>query len=581
MIPDPPTEGTAALLGRIRELQARLEESEETLEAIRRGEIDALVVGGAADEHQVYTLESADRPYRVLIEQMQEGAVTLSQDGTVLYCNRCLSDLLGVPQQRVVGQMLRSFVMRGDAAAFDQLFAGARHAGARSELSLCVGGRPVPVNVSLSLLHDGDVTLLCGVLTDLTEQKLHLRELAESNGRLLAEIAERERVEDALRQAQKMEAVGQLTGGLAHDFNNLLTGISGSLELLQSRVAQGRIGEVARYVTAAQGAASRAAALTHRLLAFSRRQTLDPVPTNPNRLVAGMEEMIRRTVGPAITLETVLAGGLWPTLCDPHQLENAVLNLSINARDAMPDGGRLTIETANTWLDEPGARERDMAPGQYVAVCVSDTGTGMPPGVIARAFDPFFTTKPIGMGTGLGLSMIYGFAKQSGGQARIYSEVGQGTTVRLYLPRHGAEEANLLGEQAIAAPPQAEASATVLVVDDEPTVRMLVSEVLGELGYATVEAESGPAGLMVIRSGARIDLLVTDVGLPGGMNGRQVADAARALRPGLKVLFITGYADNAAVGNGHLERGMQVMTKPFTMVALAGKVRAMLAEESP
>ena len=330
--------------------------------------------------------------------------------------------------------------------------------------------------------------------------------------------------------------------------------------------------------TAAQGAASRAAALTHRLLAFSRRQTLDPVPTNPNRLVAGMEEMIRRTVGPAITLETVLAGGLWPTLCDPHQLENAVLNLSINARDAMPDGGRLTIETANTWLDEPGARERDMAPGQYVAVGVSDTGTGMPPEVIERAFDPFFTTKPIGMGTGLGLSMIYGFAKQSGGQARIYSKVGQGTTVRLYLPRHAAQEANILGERPMAPPPLAEASATVLVVDDEPTVRMLVSEVLRELGYETIEAETGPAGLMVIRSGARVDLLVTDVGLPGGMNGRQVADAARALRPGLKVLFITGYADNAAVGNGHLERGMQVMTKPFTMVALASKVTAMLTE---
>ena len=582
MDPDPHSPDITSLTARIRELEARLEESEDTLGAIRRGEVDALVMGGQQDERQVYTLESADRPYRVLIEQMQEGAVTLGEDGTVLYCNRRLAALLSTPQERVIGQALLSFVMREDQVAFDRLLAAARGAGARGELTFhAVDGRPVPVYMSLSLLHDGDVTLLCGVLTDLTEQKLHLRELASAHNRLLREIAERERVEDALRQAQKMEAVGQLTGGLAHDFNNLLTGISGSLELLQSRVAQGRLSEVTRYVTAAQGAASRAAALTHRLLAFSRRQTLDPVPTNPNRLVAGMEELIRRTVGPAITLEAVLAGGLWPTLCDPHQLENAVLNLSINARDAMPDGGRLTIETANTWLDEPGARERDMQPGQYVAVCVSDTGTGMPPEVIARAFDPFFTTKPIGMGTGLGLSMIYGFAKQSGGQARIYSEIGRGTTVRLYLPRHAAEEANMLGEQAHAAPPRAEASETVLVVDDEPTVRMLVSEVLGELGYATIEAENGPAGLVVIRSSARVDLLVTDVGLPGGMNGRQVADAARALRPGLQVLFITGYADNAAVGNGHLERGMQVMTKPFTMVALAAKVRAMLTESSP
>jgi PAS domain S-box-containing protein len=390
------------------------------------------------------------------------------------------------------------------------------------------------------------------------------------------DVTERKQLEDQLRQSQKMEAVGQLTGGLAHDFNNLLTGIAGSLELLQGRLAQGRISELERYITAAQGASRRASALTHRLLAFSRRQTLDPRPTDINRLVAGMEELVRRTVGPAVMVEVVAAVGLWTTLVDPNQLESALLNLCINSRDAMPEGGRLTIETANRWLDERVARERDLPAGQYVSLCVSDTGTGMTPEVISRAFDPFFTTKPIGMGTGLGLSMIYGFARQSGGQVRIYSEVGHGAMVCIYLPRHsGAAEADEI--QAEMAAPPAGRGETVLIVDDEPTVRMLVTDVLEELGYTAIEANDGAAGLRVLQSETRIDLLVTDVGLPGGMNGRQVADAGRALRPGLKVLFITGYAENAVIGNGHLEPGMHVLTKPFAMEMLAGKIKALIA----
>ena len=383
--------------------------------------------------------------------------------------------------------------------------------------------------------------------------------------------------EEQLRQSQKMEAVGQLTGGLAHDFNNLLTGIIGSLELLKARVAQGRLEQVDRYVTAAQGAANRAAALTHRLLAFSRRQTLAPKPIQPNRLIAGMEELVRRTMGPAIQVETVLAVGLWPTLCDPNQLENALLNLCINARDAMPDGGSLTIETGNAWLDDRTARQRDMAPGQYVAISVTDTGTGMPPDVVARAFDPFFTTKPIGQGTGLGLSMIYGFAKQSGGQIRIHSAVGRGTTMRLYLPRHMGEAEGDSASPELVAAPRAEQGETVLVVDDEPTIRMLVAEVLEELGYTAIEVGDGAAGLQVLQSGARVDLLVTDVGLPGGMNGRQLADAGRVLRPGLKVLFITGYAENAVLGSGHLEPGMHVLSKPFQMDRLASRIRELIS----
>lgn len=406
------------------------------------------------------------------------------------------------------------------------------------------------------------------------------QELQALTASLEAQVEARTRelmlAEEQLRQSQKMEAVGQLTGGIAHDFNNLLTGITGSLELISTRAAQGHFNDIDRYVTAAQGAAKRAAALTHRLLAFSRRQTLAPKPTNVNALVVGMEEIIRRTVGPGITMEVVGAVGLWPALVDPHQLENALLNLCINARDAMPNGGRLTIETANTWLDATAGRQRELPPGQYVALCVSDTGTGMTPEVIARAFDPFFTTKPLGQGTGLGLSMIYGFVRQSGGQVRIYSEVGQGTTMRLYLPRHHGEVEAGEGNAAPPPSPRARQGETVLVIDDEPTVRMLVTEVLQELGYDAIEAGDGASGLKVLRSGTRIDLLITDVGLPGGMNGRQVADAARLIRPELKVLFITGYAENAAIGHGHLAPGMHVLTKPFAMQTLANRIRELI-----
>jgi signal transduction histidine kinase len=402
------------------------------------------------------------------------------------------------------------------------------------------------------------------------------QELVNANEDLKSQMIERERVEASLRQSQKMEAVGQLTGGLAHDFNNLLTGISGSLELTRARLSQGKADSVDRYITTAQEAVKRAAALTHRLLAFSRRQALEPKPTNVNRLVTGMEELIRRTVGPAIHVEVVGAGGLWSTLVDPNQLENALLNLCLNARDAMPQGGRLTIETANRWLDERGARDLDIAPGQYISLCVTDTGTGMEPDVAAHAFDPFFTTKPLGQGTGLGLSMIYGFARQSGGQVRIYSEVRKGTSMCLYLPRHH-DEPNFSDTINF---PEASASLgdgeVVLVIDDEPSIRMLITDVLSDTGYSVLEASDGPAGLRVLQSAARIDLLITDVGLPGGMNGRQVADAARTLRPDLRVLFITGYAENALMGHGHLEKGMHVLAKPFEVERLAIKIRELV-----
>ena len=288
-----------------------------------------------------------------------------------------------------------------------------------------------------------------------------------------------------------------------------------------------------------------------------------------------MEDLIGRTIGVQIELETVNAAGLWPSLIDPSQLENAILNLCINARDAMPNGGKITIETGNRWFDRRTARERGVEPGQYISLCVSDTGTGMTPEVQAKAFDPFFTTKPIGVGTGLGLSMIYGFAKQSGGAVSIYSEVGQGSMVCIYLPRHRGRTEQGEAPAEFSAAPRGEGE-TVLVIDDEPTVRMLVSEVLADLGYTAIEAEDGAAGLKVLNSSARVDLLVTDVGLPGGLNGRQVADGARMVRPDLKVLFITGYAENAVLSHGHLDPGMHVMTKPFAMETLARRIRELI-----
>ena len=380
-----------------------------------------------------------------------------------------------------------------------------------------------------------------------------------------------------------MEAIGQLTGGLAHDFNNLIAAISGNLELIALRASQGRTADLGRLIEAAQASAHRAATLTARLLAFASRQTLDPRPTNINQLVGGMEELLRRTVGPMITIETELADDLWPTLCDANQLESALLDIVINARDAMPDSGALVIKSANAVLpDRRGAAGDvlliDAPPGDYVALHVADTGTGMGPEVMARAFDPFFTTKPIGQGTGLGLSMVYGFLQQSGGQVLLRSDEGQGTTVTVYLPRHFGPPGSGEARHATASLPEAATSAVLLVVEDEPSIRMTIVDALSELGHTVLEAGDGRSGLDIVTSKTRLDLLVTDVGLHGGMNGRQLADAARHLHPGLKVLFVTGYAAGALVA-GNLGGGMQVLAKPFGMAALVERVQGMLNQQ--
>ncbi|MFL1514079.1 PAS domain-containing hybrid sensor histidine kinase/response regulator [Pseudomonas prosekii] len=417
-------------------------------------------------------------------------------------------------------------------------------------------------------------------LNETLEERVGARtqQLAEANQRLQNEMVERERAEDALRHAQKMEAVGQLTGGIAHDFNNMLTGIIGSLDLMQRYIADGRAAEVGRFMEAAVSSANRAAALTHRLLAFSRRQSLDRKPLNANELIESLEDLLTRTKGDHIELHLKLAADVWPVSTDVSQLENALLNLVINARDAMPDGGRLLIETANVYLDGSDLLSLEsVKAGDYLMIAVSDNGTGMSPSVLAKAFDPFFTTKPIGQGTGLGLSMIYGFAQQSGGHASLDSVPDQGTCVRLYLPRlHlGTPQDVLLADSGAA--PSAIEGETVVLVEDDPAVRMLVLNLLNELGYHAHEAEDARAALPLLESDLRVDLLVTDVGLPG-MNGRQLAEIARQHRPDLKVLFMTGYAEKAAERQGFLDEGMDMVAKPFSIEVLANKIRTMIGQ---
>ncbi|MBJ2306372.1 MULTISPECIES: ATP-binding protein [unclassified Pseudomonas] len=413
-------------------------------------------------------------------------------------------------------------------------------------------------------------------LIDLSESELRLQRTLETLEQQVEErTAQLRHNEEALRQSQKMEAVGQLTGGIAHDFNNMLTGIIGSLELLRRRVSRGKLDDLDSLIDLGVTSANRAASLTHRLLAFSRRQSLDSKPVQINQLVAAMGELLQRSINESISLDMRLSDALWTAEADPNQLESALLNLVINARDAMPTGGTLTVETTNRHLDSVfTAAYGTLTPGDYVELSVSDNGCGIPQHLMGRVFDPFFTTKPIGQGTGLGLSMIYGFARQSRGHVTIHSEVNQGTTVSLFLPR-------FIGEPQPQAPlnptllPFANAGETVLIVEDDPAVRVLVSAVLKELGYGFIEAGDANTAVPIIESEQRIDLMISDVGLPG-MNGRQLAEIGRQIRPQLKVLFITGYAEHAAVRVGFLDPGMQLITKPFTFDLLTAKVREMI-----
>ena len=514
-------------------------------------------------------LRASEARIRSIFETSYQFMGLLAPDGTVLDSNRASLEGINARLEDVVGLPLWETPWFTATPGMPEKIRASVESVAKGE----------------TMRHEITVNLPAGARTF----DFSMRPIVNAGGRVTAivpeavEITERRRAEEALRQAQKMEAVGQLTGGLAHDFNNLLAGIVGNLQLMRVRLGQGSVGSLARYIDAAESIADRAAALTHRLLAFSRRQTLDPKVISVNELVTSMRELIQRTVGPGVQVHTVLANDAWNTLCDAHQLESALLNLAINARDAMPDGGQLTIETTNSVLYQThAATQEGVSPGKYVTISVTDTGTGMPPHVQARAFDPFFTTKPIGQGTGLGLSMIFGFIKQSGGYVRIHSQPGVGTTVRIHLPMHGGEAHSDANEKKAAAAIPAAAHATVLLVDDEAPLRTLLAELLSGAGYTVIEAADGREGLKILQSHREIDLLVTDVGLPGNMNGRQMVDAARVQRPGLKVIFITGYAEHTAIRNGEPDTGVQVMTKPFTLDAFMVTVSDILdAAASP
>ena len=564
-----------------RELEATgrwLELSAYRVEPASRRQVAVLFQDHTARRKAEAAMRESEERFRTLARAMPNQAWTANPNGLLDWFNEGVYAYSGAAPGTLDGVEWANIVHPDDIPNAQARWLGALDSGEAYETQFRLRRKDGAYRWHLARAapikdERGAIIKWIGTNTDIHDQK-------EASAILEHAVEERTRelmqAQDALRQSQKMEAVGQLTGGIAHDFNNLLAGISGSLELLSKRLAEGRTQGLERYLSGAQESARRAAALTQRLLAFSRRQTLDPRPLDVNKLIAGMEELIRRSVGPDIAVEVAQAGGLWATKIDAPQLENALLNLCINGRDAMaPSGGRLTIETANKWLDEHAARDRDLPPGQYVALCVTDTGSGMTQETISRAFDPFFTTNPLGQGTGLGLSMVYGFVRQSGGQIRIYSEVGQGTTVCLYLPRHfgDAENIDAIGTRTAIENGDGE---VVLVVDDETVLRMLMLDVLQEAGYRGLEAPDGPSALKILESDTRIDLLITDVGLPNGLNGRQIADAARKHRRNLKVLFITGYAENAVVGNGHLEPGMQVMTKPFEIAAFSQKVRDMI-----
>jgi PAS domain S-box-containing protein len=509
-------------------------------------------------------VDSPSDLYELLVRGIVDCAIfMLDPEGRVASWNPGAERIKGYRAEEIIGQHFSRFYAPEDrdAGLPGLVLEEARREGryAAEGWRVRKDGTCFWASVVIDAIHDADDRLIgfAEITRDTTELHDAQLELEQSREQLL--------------QSQKMEAIGQLTGGLAHNFNNLLMGISGSLELLRARIAQGRPGDFDRYITSAQSAASRAAALTQRLLMVARRQPLDSRPTDANRLIAGMTDLLQRTVGPGIRLETKLSTALWPTLCDPNQLETALLNLCINARDAMPDGGNVTIATANRPIVGRGMRNRQ---DECVAISITDTGTGMSRDVLAHAFEPFFTTKPLGQGTGLGLSMVYGFATQSGGDVRLDSKPGVGTTVRLHLPRHfGAaptEEAPPRHERL----PHVGSGETVLIVDDEPTVRMLMTEVLEELGYAAIEAGDSTAGLKVLESDARIDLLITDIGLPGGLNGLQMAQAAREGRPDLKVLFVTGYAGSAGIGSASLPPSAHVMRKPFAMDRFAAQIKA-------
>ncbi|MGZ3273288.1 MAG: PAS domain S-box protein [Phenylobacterium sp.] len=522
----------------------------------RRAAEDALVKMNQTLERRVAERTAdRDRMWRLSTDLM----LVAKLDGEVTDTNPAWEHVLGRSPVKVQGRPLGAFVVQEDWPVLD---------AALRELA----ASPAPRLFELRMTHrSGAIRTVAWSAVALDDQLQAVGRDVTAERQAQATLRE---TEEALRQSQKMEAIGQLTGGIAHDFNNMLTGIIGSIEIIRRRMAVGKLDDVEKFMAAAVTSANRAAALTHRLLAFARQQPLDPQPLDVNQLIGEVEDLLTRTLGEQVRLQIHLGQEVWPALTDANQLENAILNLAINARDAMPEGGMLTIETSNVSILADDVRVEEIEPGDYTVISVTDTGIGMSPQTVARAFDPFFTTKPIGQGTGLGLSMIYGFAKQSRGQVRIRSALGEGSTISLYLPRFRGG-LNPLQPEARREAPQGSGE-TVLVVEDDPSVRLLIGEVLRDLGYSCMEASDGQAAMPLIASNVRVDLMITDVGLPG-LNGRQLAEIAREHRPGLRILFVTGYAEHATDRGRFLAPGMEMITKPFTLDALAVKIREMIA----
>jgi PAS domain S-box-containing protein len=534
-------------------LEARMLALNESLEARVADRVRQLAATAAQ-------LEESERRFRLLIDAVTDYAIyMLDRSGIVVSWNPGAERIKGYSAEEIIGQHFSRFYTEDDRrkGVPQTALAAAERTGKFEAVGSRVrkDGSTFLANVVINAIHAPSGSLL-------------------GFAKITRDITEKTAVEDQLRQAQKMEAVGHLTGGVAHDFNNLLTVIMGNLDHLERILPPAQLTD--RLISSALRGATRAAMLTQQLLAFSRRQPLLPEVLSVNKLVAGMSDLMRRTIGEAIFVETVLAGGLWSTLADSNQLENALINIAINARDAMPDGGMLTIETANTHLDDAYARMNDeVRPGQYVGIFITDTGTGMAPETAAQAFEPFFTTKEIGQGTGLGLSQVYGFIKQSSGHVRIYSEVGEGTTVKLYLPRYrGAED--LTDESAETRGVPRGRAEVVLVVEDDPDVRDYTVEMVSDLGYTVLSAVDGASALRQLDSHREVALIFTDVVLSGGMNGRQLAEQALRRRPRLKVLYTTGYARNAIVHQGRLDPGVEVIFKPFTYSNIAAKLRQIL-----
>ncbi len=561
-----------AEIERRKEVELALRESERKLEARVAERTAELAASNAKLMQEAEQRERAEGRFKHLVEGVTDYALfMLDPTGIVTNWNTGAQRIKGYRDTEIVGRHFENFYTPEDRAAGvpARALETARREGKFEAEGLRVrkDGSRFWANVTINPIRDKDGRLLgyAKITRDITERR-------EAQTAL-------QRAQEHLVQAQKMEGIGQLTGGVAHDFNNLLTVIIGNLESAQRnlRSPAAHVERLIRSVDNAMRGAQRAASLTQRLLAFSRRQPLEPKPIDLGRLVTGMSELLRRTLGEQVAIDTVLAGGLWRIHVDPTQLEVSILNLAVNARDAMPNGGKLTIETANVYLDETyAAAQAEVVPGQYVVIGITDTGSGMTREVLARAFEPFYTTKDIGHGTGLGLSQVYGFVKQSGGNVKIYSEAGQGTTVKIYLPRMHSDDGALAVPEAEARAPRSSGGQTILVVEDEADVRAHTTSILRELGYQVLEASTTAAALATLQNHPEVMLLFTDVGLPGGMDGRQLADAARKLRPDLRILFTTGYARNAIVHDGRLDPGVVLIPKPFTYAAVASKINDML-----